>query len=224
MAMLGGEKYSRDLAAAKRIFSGWVLAYSSIIVPDISVRVRFEYIHPSYDAWAEMFDDGVAEMTVNTLFLEANMYNLESKEVQMIPVHELCHLKVFIEDFAAWKNRTDPDDKEVLHDHRDTRFVSCVKKFFHARHARPGPHPGRLSFGHYFGSKDGVVPVDIFYIYSYYCPKCNATWDENSLMIHGKLRTPDVCSECGGPVENVKHLTPREVLRYDIPDDIIVYR
>ena len=224
MALIGGAKYARDLAAAKRTFTEWIAYYTPLVIPGHKIKVKYEIIHESYDAWAEVYDDGTIELIINTIFLEANMYNLMSEEIMMLPIHELCHAKIFYEDLSAWLNRVDPNDKEVLHDHRDSRFVNCVKQFIHKKYARTGPHPGKLSFKHYFGSKSGIVPVDIFYIYNYRCPTCNATWDENSLMRYGKLQEPENCGECGGPIENVKHLTPREVVRFDVPDDIIVYR
>jgi len=222
MALLGGGKYSRDLAAARRTFTEWVNYYASLILPGLKVRVIYENLHPSSEAWATLYDDKTIEVTVNAIFLEANMYNLQSEDMRGLPVHELCHLKIFLDEFEQWAGKD--YGSMGARTHRDPKYLACVKKFCHERHARACAHPGRTSFKNYFGGESGMVPVDIFYIFSYFCPRCNTTWDENVLMNYGKMHIPDKCIECGGPIENVQHLTPREVLLIDLPDDFISYR
>jgi len=217
MALLGGEQYARDLAAAKNTFSARVQRYAHDIAPGYAVKVKYITIHPRWDMWAEHFGGRRVELAVNNLFIEANMYNLDSEVIVALPAHELCHIKVFIEDNARWLK------DEFLHTHRDKRFVDCVKQFVPRHFAKCGPHPARLSFKHYLGSSCGVVPPDIFYIFSYYCPQCNETWDENVLGRYGKYQEPDTCLECGGSIEDVVHLTPRDVVRLGIPDDLIIY-
>jgi hypothetical protein len=223
MPVLGGKKYARDYANAKKAFTGWINHYSHLIIPGVPFKLKYKILNPSIDSWGEVFDDGESELVVNSLFLEANMYNLGSEAVRMLPVHELCHIKVFLEDLYAWLDLGNLDADEHIHTHADPRFRGCVTDYFNIRHSMTGPHPGRLSFRNYFGSEAGVVPPDIFFIYSYYCPACDETWDENSLRRYKRMIEPKTCVSCGGPVEKVKHLTPRDILRFDIPDDLMVY-
>lgn len=239
MALLGGKKYVRDLAQAKSTFIARARRHASDIAPGINIECVFEPIALGWEAQSFYYPDRNSMLfIVDDLWFEANMYNIDSEMFDGLHVHELCHLKLDIIDYQAGLISIDDLIENPTGHHGTKRYLNCVGKYVPTRFARALSSPGYTWFRNYLGSKDGNVPVDIFFIYEVYCPVCKENHYMNLLMFLDETRPhllyesaerkfidyiyhPNEllhmldCDECGGPIERIKHLTPLEVYAED---------
>lgn len=236
MPVIYGDPYSRDLANAKVTFSARVRRFAHDLVPGVNVDVIYSGLGVKNEAEAFFYPKRmVLEFVVDDMWIEANMYNLDSEATVAAIPHELCHLKLEMEDYISG----DPKWDQKTH-HMTKPFINCLESAgVSRRFAGSKIHEGRNSFRHYLGSKGGNVPTDIFFIYELECQTCLDKFYINALEFFRPPRVTYIydasfiakemrCNRCaatilgGGHVE-ARHLMPMDVYREGVSDALIVY-
>lgn len=186
MALLGGKKYLGDFAKAKTAFMKSTRQHAANITPGINIEFTFKPISMGFEAESFYFPGKNSMLfAVDDMWFEANMYNIDSKMFDGLQVHELCHLKLDIEDYQAGRVTIDDLVENPPQHHGTKRYRNCVLgEDVPKRFARATSDPSHTSFQNYLGSEEGSVPIDIFFIYEIHCPTCANDYLVNLLTSH----------------------------------------